>query len=76
MYRHREAMRKFKWEHPYLYTMLGTFVALLSLVICGILGCSPILLAAFVHWSGIFSWLITIPLAVTEVKFATDLFDF
>ena len=76
MYRHREAMRKFKWEHPYLFTLLETFVGVIMVVICSVLGFGPILMAAFVHWSGIIAYLITIPLAVTAVKYVSDLFIF
>lgn len=76
MYCHREAMRKFKWEHPYLLTLLETFVVMIMVAICSVLGFGPILVAAFVHWSGIIAYLITIPLAVTAVKYVRDLFIF
>ena len=76
MYRHHMAMRKFQWEHPYLCTMLSAFVTVFSIVVCGALGFGPILLAAFVHWTGFFSYLIAVPLIAAEIKFATDLFDF
>lgn len=76
MYRHREAMRNFKWEHPYLLTLLGTFVTMIMIVLCSVLGFGPILIAIFLHWSGIFSYLITIPLAVTAVHYVSDLFIF
>lgn len=76
MYCHREAMRKFKWEHPYLLTLLETFVVMIMVAICSVLGFGPILVAAFVHWSGIIAYLITIPVAVTAVKYVSDLFIF
>lgn len=76
MYFHREAMRKFKWKHPYLLTMLETFVVITMVALCSILGFGPILVAVFLHWSGIFAYLITIPLAVTAVKYVSDLFIF
>ena len=76
MYYHREAMRDFKWRHPYLLTLLETFVVMIMLALCSILGFGPILAAIFLHWSAIFSYLITIPLAVTAVKYVSDLFIF
>ena len=76
MYHHHEAMRDFKWRHPYLLTLLETFVVMVVITLCSILGFGPILAAAFLHWSAIFSYLITIPLAVTVVKYVSDLFIF
>ena len=76
MYYHREAMRKFKWKHPYLCTLLEAFAVMVMIALCSILGFGPILAAAFLHWSAIFSYLITIPLAVTAIKYVSDLFIF
>lgn len=76
MYHHRSAMREFKWTHPYLLTMLETFVVLVMVAICSVCGFGPILIAIFLHWSGILAYFITIPFAVTAVKYVSDLFIF
>lgn len=76
MYHHHEVIQKFKWEHPYLLTMLESFIVLIIATICAALVVGPILVAIFLHWSGIFSSLITIPLAVTIIKYVSDLFIF
>lgn len=76
MYHHHEAMRKFERKHPYLLTLLKAFMTMIMFALCIILGFGPILIAAFVHWSGIVTYLITIPLAVTAVKYISDLLIF
>lgn len=75
MYFHHKAMREFKYRHPYLYVMIVTFTMLMTLALCGICGLGPILLCVYVHWAGLFTWLITIPLAAALVKFGFDLFE-
>ena len=76
MYLHREAMRKFKWNHPYITTFLATIMTMLTLAICGLMGIAPFILAVFVCWGWIFSYIITIPIAVVTVKYVSDLFTF
>lgn len=76
MYYHREAMREFKWKHPYFFILFETFAVMVMITLCAILGFGPILTAIYLHWSTIFSYLITIPLATTAVKYLSDLFVF
>lgn len=75
MYHHREAMREFKWKHPYLYTLLSSFTAMTVFALCCVLGCAPLLTAIFACWYGIFAYFVTIPLAITLVHYVSDLFN-
>lgn len=75
MYYHREALRKFKLWHPYLYTLLSSFTTVVVIALCCALGCIPFLIAIFIRWYGIFTYLITIPLAITLIHYVSDLFN-
>lgn len=73
MLNYQRTMRAFKRKHPYLGLLITTLIFSFGTGLSGFIGFCPILLAAFVHWSCIFCFLISIPFAVVFGKIAIDL---
>lgn len=69
-------MRAFKYEHHYLALFISTFVFVFGIALAGIIGLCPIVLAAFVHWIGIFGFVLSVPLAITIGAFTIDLVNY
>jgi hypothetical protein len=76
MFNHQRAMRAFKYEHRYLALFVSTFVFIFGIALAGAIGLCPIVLAAFIHWSGILGFILTIPLAITIGAFTIDLINY
>ena len=76
MLNHQRAMRAFKYEHRYLALFISTFISIFGIVLAGAIGLCPIVLAAFVHWTGIFGFILSVPLANTIGAFTIDLVNY
>ena len=76
MYYHREAMRKFRSKHEYLYTMLGAFMAALTVMISLMLLLLPPCFMVLMHWSCFLTYLITVPLMILIIRYVDNLFLF
>lgn len=76
MLNHQRAMRAFKREHRYLALFVSTFAFIFGIVLASIIGLCPIVLAAFVHWTGIFGFILSVPLAITIGAFTIDLINY
>lgn len=76
MLNHQRAMRAFKYEHRYLALFISAFVSFFGMALAAAIGLCPIVLAAFIHWSGILGFILTIPLAITIGAFTIDLINY
>ena len=76
MLNHQRAMRAFKYEHRYLALFISTFIFIFGIALAGIIGLCPIVLAVFVHWTGIFGFILSIPLAIAIGAFTIDLVNY
>ena len=76
MLNHQRAMRAFKYEHRYLALFISTFILFFGIILAGIIGLCPIVLAVFIHWTGIFGFALSIPLAITIGAFTNDLVSY
>ena len=76
MLNHQRAMRAFKHEHRYLALFISAFIFIFGIALAGAIGLCPIVLAALVHWAGIFGFILSIPLAITIGAFAIDLVNY
>lgn len=76
MLNHQRAMRAFKYEHRYLALFVSTFIFIFGVATAIIIGLCPIVLAAFVHWIGIFGFVLSVPLAITIGAFTIDLINY
>jgi hypothetical protein len=76
MLNHQRAMRAFQRTHPYLCLLISIFTFIIGIVLSGFIGFCPILLIAFIHWSNIWFFFFTIPIAIVLGKFTIDLIMF
>lgn len=76
MLNHQRAMRAFKYEHRYLALFISVFAFIFGIALAGVIGLCPIVLAAFIHWSGIFGFVLSAPLAITIGAFTIDLVNY
>ena len=68
-------LQNFKNYHKYLYTVLMTYVLILTVAICSVLmSIGPTLLAVFVNPWLAFIAIITLPFGVLFITFIVDLF--